>query len=60
MALLPSPPPRVPLSFSKLLLVASFVEYGQHPYLSFSGYAVSLQARSCNEMGFPFSLNGPG
>ena len=57
MALLPPPPPRAPLSSSELFRLASFVMYDRHTYLSLLGYVVSLQARSCNEMGFPLFFN---
>ena len=57
MALLPPPPPRVPLSSSELHIVASFVQYDRHTYLSFLGYVGSLRARFCNEMGFPTFFN---
>ena len=54
MALLPPPLPRVPLSSSELHIVASTI--GSHIY-RFLGYVVSLQARFCNEMGFPSIFN---
>ena len=58
MTLLLPPPPRVPLPSLELHIVASFVSYDRLTYLSFIGYKVSLQARSCNEMEFlPFFNN---
>ena len=54
MALIPPPPLRVPLSSSELLIVASFwLIRSAHIFFVFRIYVVSLQARSCNEMGFP-------
>ena len=57
MALLPPPPQRVPLFPSELHIVASFGQNVRLSFLSFLGYVVSLQARSCNEMGFPSFFN---
>ena len=41
----------------ELLLVASFVLHDRDPDLSFLGYVVFLQTRSCNEKEFPSFFN---
>ena len=57
MALLPPPPPHVPLSSLELHIVASFSStIGSHIF-HLLGYVVSIQAGSCNEMGFPSFFN---